>query len=262
VIRLENVSVRKGEVTLLEGVSLEFRPGELVCLVGPNGAGKSTLVRVAAGSVTPTSGRVSFLGVPIDTFRNAELARRRAVVSQQSSVAFPFSVAEVVLLGRHPHAALSEGSRDHLAVESALRRMDVAHLAEREVTTLSGGERQRVDIARAMAQLASNAPAEQTALFLDEPTSNLDLAHQHSALALSRATSREGRVTIVALHDLNLASSYGDRIVVLRRGRVVADGPPGRVLTSELILDVFGLRTLVLPHPELDCPLVVSSGSH
>lgn len=258
-IALEQVSLRIGSVTLLREASVSFKAGELACIAGPNGAGKSTLVRVASGALSPTAGRVAFLGKPLGDLTRAELARRRAVVSQRSEVAFGFTALEVVLLGRHPHSALAEGRRDLEAAQQALERLEVSHLAERDITTLSAGERQRVEIARALAQLASDVPALETALLLDEPTSNLDLAHQHAVLALARASSREGRVVVAVLHDLNLAAQYADRLVLLDAGEVVADGSPRDVLSQELILRVFKTRALVVPHPELDCPLVVSA---
>jgi iron complex transport system ATP-binding protein len=259
VIELQSVGVSVGQARLLSEVTLRFAPGELVCIAGPNGAGKSTLVRVAAGALVPTAGQVSFFGRPLSELKSAERARRRAVVSQRSEMAFGFTSLEVVLLGRHPHSELPEGKRDLEAAQLALERVEVGHLADRDVTTLSGGERQRVEIARALAQLMSDVTPAETALLLDEPTSNLDLAHQHAVLALARATSREGRLVVTVLHDLNLAAQYADRLVLLDRGRVAADGPPRSVLNSDLIWEVFKTRTLVVPHPELDCPLVVSA---
>jgi len=259
VIELCGVGVSVGKAQLLAPTDLRLRAGELVCVAGPNGAGKSTLVRVLAGALTPSSGQVSFLGRPLASFSASERARRRAVVSQRSEIAFGFSCREVVLLGRHPHSELAEGRRDLEAVERALARVEVGHLAERDVTTLSSGERQRVEIARALAQLDSDLPPAETALLLDEPTSNLDLAHQHSVLGLARAASREGRLVLAVLHDLNLAAQYADRLVLLDAGRLAADGSPRAVLTSELIWSVFRTRALVMPHPELDCPLVVSA---
>ncbi len=258
-IELEGVSVVRGRAHLLAEVGLRFAPGELVCVAGPNGAGKSTLVRVASGAIEPSSGQVRFFGRPLAEIKRDELARRRAVVSQRGEIAFGFTSLEVVLLGRHPHSERALGKRDLEAAQLALERVEVSHLAERDVTTLSAGERQRVEIARALAQLMSDTPPAETALFLDEATSNLDLSHQHGVLGLARATSREGRVVVAVLHDLNLAAQYADRLVLLEGGRVVADGPPRGVLTQDLIWQVFKTRTLVVPHPELDCPLVVSA---
>lgn len=259
-IELSNVTVSVGKARLLSEIDLRLRPGELAIVAGPNGAGKSTLVRVLAGAVTPSAGDVSFFGRPLSSWSAGERARRRAVVSQQSEIAFGFTSREVVLLGRHPHSERVEGRRDLEAAERALEQVEAAHLADRDVTTLSSGERQRVEIARALAQLEGDLPAVETALLLDEPTSNLDLAHQHGVLALARAISRQGRLVLAVLHDLNLAAQYADRLVVLDAGRVAADGAPRSVLTSELIWSVFRTRTLVMPHPQLDCPLVVSAG--
>jgi iron complex transport system ATP-binding protein len=259
VIELSAVSVSVGQAQLLSQIDLRLAPGELSIVVGPNGAGKSTLVRTLAGAIAPSAGQVSFLGRPLASWGAAERARRRAVVSQRSELAFGFTSREVVLLGRHPHSERVEGRRDLEAAERALARVEVSHLAERDVTTLSGGEHQRVEIARALAQLDSDVPAAETALLLDEPTSSLDLAHQHAVLTLARSASREGRLVLAVLHDLNLAAQYADRLLLLDQGRIAADGAPRDVLTSELIWSVFHTRARVLPHPELDCPLVVSA---
>jgi iron complex transport system ATP-binding protein len=258
-IELFDISVSVGTARLLSNVQLRMLAGELLCIAGPNGAGKSTLVRVAAGALPPSEGRVAFFGRPLSELKRGELSRRRAVVSQRGEVAFGFTSLEVVLLGRHPHSELPEGRRDLEIARQMLERVEVGHLAGRDITTLSAGERQRVEIARAMAQLESDVSPAETALFLDEPTSNLDLAHQHAVLAQARDCSREGRLVVAVLHDLNLAAQYADRLVLLDGGKVAADGTPRAVLSSELIFRVFKTRTLVVPHPELDCPLVVST---
>ena len=258
-IELVDISVAIGKARLLSNVRLRMLPGELLCIAGPNGAGKSTLVRVATGALGPSEGQVRFFGRPLIELKRRELSRRRAVVSQRGEIAFGFNCLEVVLLGRHPHSELPEGRRDLEIARQMLERVEVGHLAERDITTLSAGERQRVDIARALAQLESDVPPAQTALFLDEPTSNLDLAHQHAVLALARGCSRQGRLVVAVLHDLNLAAQYADRLVMLDGGKLVADGSPRAVLNAELILRVFKTRALVVPHPELDCPLVVSA---
>lgn len=258
-IELSRVGLVRGQAHLLSDVSLTFSAGTMVCITGPNGAGKSTLLKIAAGALTPTEGHVSFLGSALARLSGPARARHRAVVSQRQEIAFGFTSLEAVLLGRHPHHATADRKHDLSIARAALDRVDAMHLAQRDVTTLSGGEHQRVEIARALAQLDSQVSPEQTVLFLDEPTSNLDLAHQHGVLELARAASREGRLVVTVMHDLNLAAQYADRIVMLNKGKVAADGTPRDVLRSELIWDVFGLRVLILPHPELDCPLVVSS---
>lgn len=258
-IELNGISVAVGKARLLSDVQLQLLPGELTCIAGPNGAGKSTLVRVATGALSPSQGQARFFGRPLAELKRSEMARRRAVVSQRSEMAFGFTSLEVVLLGRHPHSELPEGRRDLEIAQRALERVEVGHLGGRDVTTLSAGERQRVEIARALAQLESQVAPGETALFLDEPTSNLDLAHQHAVLGLARACSREGRLVVAVLHDLNLAAQYADRLLLLDGGKVAADGAPRAVLSSELIFRVFKTRALVVPHPELDCPLVVSA---
>jgi iron complex transport system ATP-binding protein len=258
VIELRGATVRVGAKTLLSRVDLQFSAGTLVAIVGPNGAGKSTLVRVAAGALEPTRGEVFYGDAPLRALSPAERAQRRAVMSQRSEIAFGFTAYEVVLLGRLPHAPFAESRFDHECARAALYQVDGATCAERVVTTLSGGERQRIDLARALAQTMTDCPPEGRALLLDEPTSSLDLSHQHAMLSLLGSVSRQGSLVVVVLHDLNLAAQNADRIVVLKDARVVADGAPHSVFTTTLVQSVFGLVAQVLPHPELDCPLIVS----
>lgn len=247
--------VRAGRV-LLDGVDLRVCPGEVLALLGPNGAGKSTLLRCLGGELTPDAGRVRLNGRALTDWRPRELARRRAVLPQHSALEFPFSALEVVLLGRIPHGGPGRGDRQRAL--AALAAAEVAHLAGRAYTTLSGGERQRVHLARVLVQLWEALPgAEPRWLMLDEPTASLDLAHQHASLALARRWAGQGVGVLVVLHDLNLAAQYADRIAVLQAGRLLALDTPRTVLQPALIARAFGLAVRVLPHPELDCPLVI-----
>jgi len=265
-LSLEDVHVRIGGATLLGGVTLPVRPGEVVAVVGPNGAGKSTLLQVASGERAPSAGRAALDGRPLAAYAPERLAARRAVLPQQSALAFGFTAFEVAMLGRMPHAAT--GADHEAAAWRALERAGVAHLAGRRYPTLSGGEQQRVHLARALAQLdgpaggpagGSAGPAGGPAryLLLDEPTASLDLAHQHAVLALARAHAEAGGGVLVVLHDLNLAAQYADRLAVLRAGRLLADGPPAEVLDPALVHAAFDVPVVVLPHPCLACPLVV-----
>jgi iron complex transport system ATP-binding protein len=255
----EFVTVRIGGRALLDDVSLAVAPGEIVAVAGENGAGKSTLLRVLAGDIKPRQGRAVMNGRPLDAWPLSERARLRAVLPQDTAVAFGFSALDVVLLGRYPHCDGAPGSRDEAISRDALARLDVAHLADRDVTTLSGGERARVHLARVLTQLDDDTP-KQRYLLLDEPTASLDLAHQHLALGLARELAAKRGVGVLAvLHDLNLAAQYADRIFLLKQGRVVASGVPEAVLSEALVSFAFSVRALVIPHPANGRPLVVAA---
>lgn len=248
------LTVERERRRLLDGVNLTVNPGEVLVVVGANGAGKSTLLRCLAGELTPTRGEVRLNGQSLVQWPLRELARRRAVLPQSSPLNFPFTVLEVALMGRIPHGG--PATRDVPAAMEALTLAEVAHLAGRRYTTLSGGERQRVQLARILTQLWEPA-REPRYLLLDEPTASLDLAHQHTTLALARHWSTRGTGVLVILHDLNLAAQYADRVAVLQHGRLLAVDHPRAVLEPVLIEQAFGLPVQVIPHPVLDCPLIV-----
>ncbi|GHA37505.1 ABC transporter ATP-binding protein [Streptomyces tauricus] len=240
----EGAGLRAGRVTrtadgrvILDGVSISPAPGTTVGLLGPNGSGKSTLLRLLSGVLAPASGVVTLDGSPLAELGRRDIARRIAVVEQQADTQVELSVLDVVRLGRTPHrrAWTPPSAADEEAVRDALARTGLADRANQSWHTLSGGERQRVQIARALAQ-------EPRELLLDEPTNHLDIQHQLDLLNLVTSLPV---TSVVALHDLNLAAMYCDRLVVLREGRVVARGTPADVLTEELIAEVYGVRTAV-----------------
>lgn len=237
-------------VRLLDAVDAAFPRGRFTALLGPNGAGKSTLLRVATGLARPAAGRVTYGGRPLDAFAPAELARTRGVLSQQVTVAFPLTAAEVVLLGRAPHYARVPGPRDRAAADAALARVGLAARAAQAYATLSGGERQKVQLARVLAQLTDGAGARHVegalrVLFLDEPTASLDVHDQLAVLDIARAFADAGGVVVAVLHDLNLALRYADGVVLLERGRVAYDGP-GAALPPALVERVYRVRARVV----------------
>ncbi len=235
-VEAREVSFAYGARLALDRVSFSAGPGELVALVGPNGAGKSTLLRLAAGLLAPSSGQVRVGGLPAHAAPRRALARVCALVPQEPRAPWPFTVREAVMMGRAPHQGLLAlpGPFDHGAVDGALRACDLEHLAHRRLDALSGGERRRVFFARALAQ-------EPRVLLLDEPTAFLDLAHQVAAMEMARVAARGGLCVVAVLHDLNLAGESADRIVVLSRGRVVADGAPRDVLSADRVGEVWGV---------------------
>lgn len=245
--------------TLLQGVSLRIEPGEVLALIGMNGAGKSTLLNILSGDRTPDGGQVRLADRPLAAWPLRELAKRRAVLPQESRLAFPFSALEVVLMGRHPYHAGYPTRSDARLASRVMAELDVAHLRERSFPALSGGERARVQLARALCQVLESDVPEPRLLLLDEPTASLDPAHQHAVLAaVRRFTREEGGAVCVVLHDLNLAAQYADRIALLADGRLDALGTPWEVLTGERLGLAYGLDFLVMPHPRLDHPLIAS----
>ncbi|HET9902099.1 MAG TPA: heme ABC transporter ATP-binding protein [Xanthobacteraceae bacterium] len=244
-----------GRKTILAPLSLQFAQGETVALVGPNGAGKSTLLRLLAGELAPSSGWVGLRGTALADYSPQRLAQHRAMLSQSVAVAFPFTVAEVVAMGA---GAAGTSGIEHLVAE-ALAEVDLADFGSRIVTTLSGGEQQRAHFARVLVQSrCGEALYGPGVLLLDEPTASLDLKHQLALATIARKRAAAGTTVVAVLHDLNLACLFADRIVVLDRGRVAADGPPRAVMTEALLADVFGVcgalgcvpadRPFVLPH--------------
>ena len=235
-LHAEAVTAGYGPRTVLHACTLSVPRGEVVAMVGPNGAGKSTLLRVLAGLLRPSRGSVRIDGVDVSTLARAELARRVAVVPQIFDTLFPFSVREVVALGRTARLGMfgAASRSDAAAVERAIADLDLGDLAPRRIDRLSGGERQRAVLAMALAQ-------ETDVLLLDEPTVHLDPAHQVAMLRLVRELAcARGLAVAAVLHDLNLAASMATRIAVIADGRVVCDAAPETVISAQLIREVFG----------------------
>lgn len=256
-LSLRQVSAGYGDQCVLHDVTLAVGRGQFVGLIGPNGCAKTTLLRVAGGILRPLSGRVEIKGEDIGQQPRRHLARTMACLLQEFAPDLPFTVREIVAMGRWPHLGRLgwETPRDHDVVRRTMELADVSRLSDRPVNEISGGERQRTFIAMCLAQ-------QPEILLLDEPTNHLDIAHQLSLLDLIRDLNRRQDLTVLAVfHDLNLASEYCDRLVLLDSGRIDIEGTPGEVLDSERIARVFATNILVETNPASSRPhVVVSAG--
>lgn len=244
------VTLSRGGRKLLDDVSLELRAGEVLALLGPNGAGKSTLLGVLSGDLKPDAGSVEFRGRALGDWSLPELARRRSVLLQDNPIMFPFTVHQVVEMGRAPWRRTPLESDDNAAIAEAIAAADIGHLGNRRVPSLSGGERARVGFARVIAGRTG-------VLMLDEPTAALDLGHQETLLELTRARAEAGDAVLIVLHDLNLAAAYADRIALLRQGRVFTCDTPERVLTAATVSEVYDTPVEVIAHPGSGAGIVV-----
>lgn len=253
-IKIDNLVVGYDSAPVLDGVTLEIAGGEFAGIVGPNGSGKTTLLRSVARVLRPCSGAVLVDGRDVFATPARDLAREMAVVPQETVPAFDFTVLDIVLMGRSPHLGRFkiEGAKDISIAEQAMRQTGTLALADRQFAALSGGERQRVVIARALAQ-------EPRVILLDEPTSHLDINYQFEVLNLIRRLNRDQGITVLAvLHDLNLASQYCDRLVMIGGGRVQALGTPEEVITAENVKRVYGAEVWVRRHPTSGRPYVIA----
>ncbi|PZF79850.1 heme ABC transporter ATP-binding protein [Jiangella anatolica] len=244
------ITVVLGGSRILDDVSIDVRAGEVLALVGPNGAGKSTLLSALTGDIAVAAGTVTLHGEPLTSWSSPEAAMRRAVLLQQVRLSFPFTVAEVVEMGRAPWTGTPLEDHDAAAVATALADADVAQFAARRFTSLSGGEQARVALARVLAQRTG-------LLLLDEPTAALDLRHQELVLRVARERAATGVAVVVVLHDLNLAAAHADQVAVLAGGRIVASGPPADVLAGDLLSDVYDHEVEVIAHPRTGAPVIL-----
>ncbi len=254
-MRLEAFSVchKYGIIEAIDKVSVSLESGDFVGILGPNGSGKTTLLRLLAGALKPSMGTILLDSEDIGDMVPKVIAQKIAVVPQNGTIPFPFSVLEIVLMGREPHKGRfsRESPQDMDIVFQAMAATSTTHLAKRSVLELSYGEKQRVIIARALAQ-------EPGILLLDEPTSHLDPGYQVEIMDLFKSLSRFENIAVLAvLHDVNLASQYCDRLVMLNHGRKVADGPPQEVVTEEILKKVYGVKAHITTHPVVGCPQVM-----
>lgn len=250
-MQLDEVTFAYGSNPVLKNVSLSLTPGRFYGVVGPNGAGKSTLLRLLSGYLKPQTGAIYLNGKSLATYSLRDLAREIALIPQ-TSVYFPFTVEEVVLLGRTPYYSRLEkpSEADRRIVHNCLEVAEILHLAGRPVNDLSGGERQRVTIARALAQQTE-------LLLLDEPTTHLDLEHQIKTCQVLQNEAKKGNTVVAVLHDLNLVTNYCDYVFVLSQGSLVREGLPEEVFSPELIQEIYKVQIPALSHPLTGKPLII-----
>ena len=276
-LQAHGIAVQRGERQILADIDLSLPAGQVIGVLGANGAGKSTLLAALAGELSPSAGRITLNGRPLSAWSVAELARCRAVLPQSPSLQFDLPVATVIGMGAYPHArhtrtgaprtddsrdtARAAIAEDQRILQRVLALADVQDLYERRYCHLSGGEQQRVHLARVLYQLllARQGNDEYRVLMLDEPTASLDPRHQlHLLSAVHTLAHEENVAALVIVHDLNLAASCCDRLLLLGQGRVAARGTPAQVLTPDTLRQVYGVEATVLPYPnQPGRPLVV-----
>ncbi|GLR74325.1 heme ABC transporter ATP-binding protein [Aliivibrio sifiae] len=252
-ISAKNISYHIGSKMILDKINLDLHCGEVTTLLGPNGAGKSTLLKLLSNEISSFD-NIRFFGKTKDQWNSNKLAKRLGVLPQHSTLSFAFNVHEVVELGGLPLGLSNQ--KLHEITNDMMNKTGINHLVNRLYPSLSGGEKQRVHLARVLTQVSQH---QQKIIMLDEPTSALDLSHQHKTLKLAKELANEGAAVIVVLHDLNLAAQYSDRVIVLKDGKLQADGKPWEAITAEMIEKVYGYKTLIQSHPTLDIPVVFAA---
>ncbi|WP_339699624.1 heme ABC transporter ATP-binding protein [uncultured Marixanthomonas sp.] len=246
-IQTQNITYKIGDKVILDDISVTFKPGNLNLIIGPNGAGKSTLVKVICNQIKAKNGSVQYGNKNLTEMTVAQLAKMRAVLSQNIELAFPLQVSEVVMMGRYPHFSVKPTQKDETACEEAMRFFDVWDMANRDYMTLSGGEKQRVHFARVVAQIWY-PPENNTGryLVLDEPLTFLDVHYQfHFMHKLTELLKQKDIVIVGVVHDLNLAAKFADHIVLLDHGKLLAAGPKAEVLTKQHIKTAYRLEPII-----------------
>ena len=264
-IEVQQLTVTRGNREILQDINLKVTPGEVRVVIGANGAGKSTLLETIAGDLPAAQGTILIDNRPLNQWPAPELAQHRAVLRQSPRLDLRFTVLEVILMGRSPHIKRHETKADLQIAHDALAVVNLEGFEDRFYTQLSGGEQQRVHLARVLAQVWTPALMGQDAkdnsseryLLFDEPTSNLDIHAQHLVLECVRRFARVGGTVLCILHDINLASQYADQILLLKNGRVLADGPPVDVLQPNLLHKAFGVEGTIIESPQVPHPVFV-----
>jgi len=253
-LRVENITYEINKRILVRNLSFSMQCGEVVAILGANGAGKSTLIKMLSREKETSEGNIILNGKPISKYRSAELALKRAVMSQHNVVNIDFKVHEIVMMGRYPHYQNNPSANDRNIVKQTMEVCGVTDLEDRSILTLSGGEQQRVQLARVLAQVWDCPGA---LLLMDEPVAGMDLQYQQQTLAIVTAMARRGFMVITVLHDINLAAQYADRILLLKNGRKWNDGTPAEVLNTKNIYNIFSIAAEVSSHKQTLRPYIL-----
>ena len=256
-LRTENISFSVGKKQILKNVSASFLPGEFNMILGPNGSGKSSFLKIFSGEINKFQGNVLYEDKKIKELRKEELAKKRAVMSQQADLGFPLLVEEVVMMGRYPHFTFNPNKKDITICSEVIERMNLVEFKERNYLTLSGGEKQRVQYARVLAQVWEKPTDSYRYLFLDEPLNSLDISYQHEFLQVAVELIKDHTVLIAVMHDINLAAHYADNLFFFKDGELVVHGKPKDILSAAMIEKVFNIKTTVIENPVTGKPLII-----
>ena len=256
-LKTENISFSVGKKQILKNVSASFLPGEFNMILGPNGSGKSSFLKIFSGEINRFQGTVLYDNKKIKELRKEELAKKRAVMSQQADLGFPLLVEEVVMMGRYPHFTFNPNKKDVTICNEVIERMNLVEFKERNYLTLSGGEKQRVQFARVLAQVWEKPADGYRYLFLDEPLNSLDISYQHEFLQAAVELIKGKTVLIAVMHDINLAAHYADNLFFLKEGELIVHGKPKDILSSDMIEKVFNIKTTVIENPVTGKPLII-----
>lgn len=254
-----DVSYSIGKKQILKGISIDFVPGEFTMILGPNGSGKSSFLKIFSGEINKFNGTVLYNGKTIQSIAKEDLAKYRAVMSQQPELSFPLTVEEVVMIGRYPHFTFNPDKKDILICDEVIARMNLQSFKARNYITLSGGEKQRVQYARVLAQIWEKPTNGCRYLFLDEPLNNLDINYQQEFLQIAKIFKNENTVLVAVMHDINLAIQHADKLVFLKEGELVAKGNTKEILNEYLIEKVFNIKTTIINNPVTNNPLLIFS---
>ena len=255
-LKTEKIYYSIDKKLILNNISAEFHPGEFNMILGPNGSGKSTFLKIFSGEINGYEGTVLYANEKITHLKKEELAKSRAVMSQQPELSFPLMVDEVVMMGRYPHFIFNPAKKDETICYEVMERMDLMPFSERNYLTLSGGEKQRVQYARVLAQIWEKPKNGLRYLFLDEPLTSLDINYQQEFLQIAREFILD-TVLVAVMHDINLAIQYADKLFFLKEGQLAAHGTAKDILSEELIKNVFNVKTSLINNPLTNKPLVI-----
>jgi len=255
-IEAKDISYSVGKKQLVNKVSFDVQPGELLAIIGANGAGKSTLLKLLCKELKSNSGKILIHNKPIEAYKLDEMAKFRSVLAQNNTISVSFRVQELIMMGRYPHFDNHPTEKDVQIVKAAMEETGVMQFSNRDYNTLSGGEQQRVQLARVIAQIYDQPNG---FLFLDEPTNGLDILYQQQILSLARNLADRGYCVISILHDINFASRYAHKVLMLKEGRSIAFGSPQEVINCVNINQAFNIHVKLLNDEEFKCPFIIPS---